>query len=284
VRDNPKTLLVTGASKGIGEACALHFARQGHTVFAGYRQPADGERLRREGGENLIPLRLDVGRDEDIRQMAAHIGEIVGDAGLYGLVNNAGVAVPGPVEFLPMAEIRRQFEVNLFGQIAVTQACMPLLRKAKGRVVNMSSVSGKFVYPFFGPYAMSKHALEAFSDALRRELLPWGMHVASIEPGSIQTPIWENTVARSDRSFEDFPQAAHEYYGKTFAKVKAGSLDSGRNGLAAGAVVRVVEKALFSPRPKARYIVGKNARRVIQLQRILPDGFFDWVVERFLYP
>ncbi|MEK6221832.1 MAG: SDR family oxidoreductase [Chloroflexota bacterium] len=276
-------MLVTGASKGIGKACALDFAKLDHTVFAGYRHAEDGETLRAAGGGKIIPVRLDVTKPGDIAAAVRQIEEEVGEAGLHGLVNNAGVAVPGPLEFLPLTDIRWQMEVNLLGQIAVTQAFLPVLRKATGRVVNMSSISGRFVYPFFGPYAISKYGLEAFSDALRRELLPWGLHVASIEPGSIATPIWETTRVNSDARLADMPAEYTNYYADFSKKVLKLAIASGEQGLSTDIVVQATAHALFSKRPKVRYAMGAKTRWMIRLLPFIPDAFIDSLFKRFLY-
>jgi NAD(P)-dependent dehydrogenase (short-subunit alcohol dehydrogenase family) len=283
MQDQNKFVLVTGASKGIGKACALTFARQGHIVFAGYRHAKDGEALQEAGGGKIIPVRLDVTKLEDISAAVRQIDAEVGEVGLDGLVNNAGVAVPGPLEFLPLADIRWQIEVNLLGQIAVTQAFLPLLRKATGRVVNMSSISGRFVYPFFGPYAISKFGLEAFSDGLRRELLPWGMHVASIEPGSIATPIWETTRINSDARLAEMPASYTDYYGPTTDKVLKSAITSGEKGLSTDIVVQAAAHALFAKRPKVRYAMGIKTRWMIRLLPFIPDAFIDSLFKRFLY-
>ena len=276
-------IFITGASKGIGEACALHFARRGYLTLAGVRLAEDGARLQEEAGENLIPLQVDVTRPEQIRAAVERITEEVGEAGLVGLVNNAGVAVAGPMEFTEIEDLRWQFEVNYFGQVAVTQAVMPLLRKAKGRVVNISSVSGRFVYPFFGPYAGSKHALEVFTDALRRELLPWGIEAISVEPGAIATPIWDTSLQSANQRTAKLSEQAHAYYGNAFERIRQSAMRSGIRGLPAQVVAEVVYKAVTARRPKTRYVVGRRAKWTVYLFRHLPDRLIDRVVKRALY-
>ena len=174
----PRLALVTGASTGIGRACAIHLAALGFHVLAGVRDPADAP-------DGLEPLQLDVTSEEDVAAAAERVG-----AELHVLVNNAGIAISGPVEIVPVEEWRRQIEVNLLGQVAVTRALLPAILRARGRVVNMSSIGGRVASPLFGPYSASKFALEAVSDALRREVAPHGVRVVSIEPGGIATPIW----------------------------------------------------------------------------------------------
>src|SRR5919112_1052610 len=184
-------VLITGASTGIGHATAKRMLAYGWEVFAAARKDEDLERLR---GEGFTPIKLDVTDPETI----AAAREELDERGLRGLVNNAGVAVSGPIEFIPLDELRRQLEVNLVGQVAVIQAFLPNIREATGRIVNISSIGGRIALPMVGPYAASKHALEAVSDSLRRELRPWGIHVSLIEPGGVTTPIWEKGKATAD--------------------------------------------------------------------------------------
>jgi NAD(P)-dependent dehydrogenase (short-subunit alcohol dehydrogenase family) len=177
-------VVVTGASSGIGEACARRLAGLGFQVFAGVRKAEDGDRLASEI-PGVTPLRIDVVDAESIAAAARTVEETAAGRGLAGLVNNAGVAVPAPIEHQPIDDFRRQIEVNLIGQVAVTQAFLPQLRAARGRIVNVSSIGGKVAVPLLGAYAASKFGLEGFSDTLRRELRPWGIEVSVIEPGTI---------------------------------------------------------------------------------------------------
>jgi NAD(P)-dependent dehydrogenase (short-subunit alcohol dehydrogenase family) len=181
-----RRVLITGASSGIGEATALRLAGAGWRVLAGVRSDADGDRLRAAGGERLEPVTIDITEPATIAAAAAELG----DEPLHGLVNNAGTALAMPLEFLPLDQLRRQLEVNLVGHVAVTQALLPNLRSARGRVVNVGSIAGRSALPFLGAYAASKHALEAVTDVLRVELRPFGIAVTVIEPGTIATPIW----------------------------------------------------------------------------------------------
>lgn len=278
-----KSILITGASKGIGEACALYFAKKGWRVFAGYRSKRDGYRLKQLGGKNLDVVRLDVTSQEDIQEAARLITGQIGKMGLDGLVNNAGAALAGPLEYLPLDDIRWQMEVNLIGQIAVTQAFLPLLYKAEGRIVNMSSNSGRFANPFMGPYAMSKFALEAFSDSLRREMIPWGVDVISVMPGNVATPIWETSLMRAEKIWKNYPPEAQRRYGGVFEKMKDRVGGRGSSGMSTQDVVNVVEKALTAKKPRPRYVVGRSVKFRFFLMRFLPDRFFDWMVERTLY-
>jgi len=273
-------VLVTGASTGIGEACAMHLDRLGFRVFAGVRKTEDGDRLRAAASARLTPIIIDVTDAASITQAATEIEALTGDHGLAGLVNNAGIAVAGPLEFIDLDRVRWQFEVNYFGQIAVTQAMLPLLRRAHGRVVNMSSMAGKVAPPFYGPYTSSKHALEAFSDSLRNELAPWGLHVAIIEPGAIDTPIWNKGLDLARETIAALPPAGRDLYA---AQIESGleSVESaGARGIPVDTVARAVVHALTAKRPKTRYVVGRDARLSILAKRLLPDRLTDLFIRR----
>jgi NAD(P)-dependent dehydrogenase (short-subunit alcohol dehydrogenase family) len=213
-----------------------------------------------------------------IQAVAREVEAAVGDAGLAGLVNNAGIAVAGPLEFLPPEELRRQLDVNVVGQLAVTQAFLPLLRRGHGRIVNMGSISGRLATPFVGPYSASKFALEALSDALRIELRPWGIQVAVIEPGGIATPIWERSIAVADRLLESMPQQAMEYYGKVAPAIRKSALRMGKKGTPPSAVADAVAHALTAPRPRTRYFVGERASFTARVIARLPDRLRDRLV------
>ncbi|MDR7421161.1 MAG: SDR family oxidoreductase [Armatimonadota bacterium] len=271
-------VVVTGASRGIGEACALRLAAAGFHVFAGVRRAADGEALRQEAGGALSPLLLDVTSAASLAAAASVVDAAVGQGGLAGLVNNAGIAVPAPLEFLPPEELRRQFEVNVVGQLAATQAFLPALRRARGRIVNMSSVSGLIASPMLGAYATSKFALEAMSDVLRLELSLWGLHVVVIEPGSVATSIWETSLGRGEAILAAAPGAA-ALYGPAIAAARRFARRRAAAGLRPDVVARAVEHALTAPRPKTRYLVGADAR-LGALVRRLPDRVRDWLLLR----
>lgn len=275
----PGGVVITGASTGIGEACTLRLDRLGFRVFAGVRRPADGERLRAATSDRLMPVYLDVTDSESIRSAAEQVARILGTDPLAGLVNNAGIAVAAPVEFLPLDALRRQLEVNVIGQVAVTQAFLPLLRQARGRIVNMSSVSGRIASPFLGAYSASKFALEALTDALRLELRPWGIRVSLVEPGVIQTPIWNKSLAAAETLQAGLPPAAHELYGLAVEALRAGV--SELKGLPPERVADAVVHALAARRPKARYVVGRDARLGAALSH-LPTRLRDSLVGRRL--
>jgi NAD(P)-dependent dehydrogenase (short-subunit alcohol dehydrogenase family) len=273
-------VLITGAGKGIGRACALRLARAGHRVFAGVRDPAAGEQLQREAA-SITPLPLEVTDAQQIAEAADVIKRETGASGLYGLVNNAGIAVAGPLEFLPVEELRRQLEINVVAQIAVTQALLPHLRRAHGRIVNIGSIAGKSAMPMIGPYAASKFALEALTDSLRVELMSWGIRVSIVEPGVIATPIWETSAATADRIMERMPPEAFEFYGRIIKGMKARVAEATTRGLPPERVAAAVEHALFAARPKTRYLIGRDAKIRLMLQR-LPDRMRDRLIHRQL--
>ena len=261
-------VLVTGASSGIGEATALRLARRGLRVLAGVRREEDASRLR---GQGLEPVLLDV-------TLADQIGRLDVGEELAGLVNNAGIGIAAPLEFVPIEELRYQLEVNLIGQVAVTQAVLPALRRGSGRVVFVGSIAGKSALPFLGPYAASKFGLEAIADSLRVELRPWGISVSIVEPGSIRTPIWTKGAERA-QSLRN-PQV-DALYGASIEKFRALALKRGLNGIDADEVAEVVEHALTARRPKPRYLVGKDARTRARIQR-LPTRARDRVIARLM--
>ena len=272
-----RAVLVTGASTGIGRACAMHCARRGWQVFAGVRSAAHGDALRALEAA-ITPLILDVTVAE---QLAAAADTVAAGAagGLHGLVNNAGIAVAGPLEFLPLAAFRQQLEVNVVGQLAVTQALLPLLRQAHGRIINISSVSGRVAAPLLGAYAASKFALEALTDALRAELQPWRMHVCSVQPGPIDTPIWAKSRLAAEALRAEFPPQAHGLYG---AVMQAAALqEAGLQPvmLPPERVVRAVWHALTARRPRVRYPIGVPGYTAEFVARFVPGRWRDWLVQ-----
>lgn len=283
---NPRSVVITGASTGIGQACALHLDRLGFRVFAGVRREADGDSLRRQASERLTPLNLDVTHEATLQSAAEHVHQAVGDDGVYGLVNNAGIAIGGPLELIQLDDLRRQLEVNVIGQVAVTQAFLPLLRHGRGRIVNMGSISGRVAGPFVGPYAASKFAMEALTDSLRLELHPWGLHVAIVEPGVIATPIWEKSLSTAEGMLERLPperrQRLDRLYGSTLDCMRRAMHEISTRGVSPVAVARAVEHALVSPSPKTRYVVGRDARIQALLVWLLPDRLRDRIIARVL--
>lgn len=274
--------MITGASGGIGRACALRLARSGFRVFAGYRKQVDAAGLSAEANGELEPLPIDVTDAEQIAAAAARVDEALGEQGLWGLVNNAGIPVPGPVESLPINDLRRQLEVNLVGQVAVTQAMLPSLRRARGRIVNMTSVGGRVATPFMGAYHASKFGLEGMSDALRRELAGVGVEVSAIEPGSIATSIWDRHREQADGVISAMSAEASDAYGDQLRAALRMATRAGERGTDPDRVARTVERALTARRPRARYVVGADARAMILAQAALPTRVFDWVMRRLM--
>jgi NAD(P)-dependent dehydrogenase (short-subunit alcohol dehydrogenase family) len=269
--DSVRSVLITGASTGIGRACALHMDRLGWQVFAGVRKKADAESLRGAASSRLTPVLLDVSKPQDIRRAVHLIEKASRSTGLAGLINNAGIPYGGPVEFLDLDEVRRTFEVNFFGVIAVTQAFIPLLRRAPGRIVNISSISGLIVSPFLSPYTTSKFALEALSDALRMELSPWKVEVALIEPGAIDTPIWRKARNVAQGVLKKAPPAGLQLYGTAVNALMDGL---GQHGISPDRVAQAASHALTSPHPRTRYRLGAEAP-IISVLRLLPDRLRD---------
>ena len=274
--------LVTGASSGIGRATALELARAGFHVFAGVRKPEDGDSVQTDARGELEPVILDLTDPDQIAAVATRIGEASRGAGLAALVNNAGAAYAGPLEFVPLDDIRRQLEINLIGQLAVTQAMLPQLRTARGRIVNVTSIGGLVATPFYGPYCASKFAFEAVSDCLRTELRPWGIRTIAIEPGSVATEIWNRGQEIADETRARMPPEAEPLYGKAIDRVGEISAETGARGIPAEEVARTIHKALTVRRPRARYSVGRDAAAMKHLSRLLPDRLWDALVARNL--
>ena len=276
-----RSILITGASTGIGHACALAFDREGWTVFAGVRREEDGRALATQASSQLSWLRLDVTDGAQIRSARHAIEAATGDRGLDALINNAGIALAAPVEFVPREDFRRQFDVNVFGLVDVTQAFLPLIRQARGRIVNIGSIAGRITTPLMSPYCGSKHAVEAITDALRLELKPWGIEVSVIEPGMVATPIWEKGQEQMADRLASMPREALELYGPLIRAFGAVVKGAPRRAVPPEAVVDAVRHALESPRPRARYVVGRVARVRLLLQSLLPRRWMDGIIHRF---
>ncbi len=260
-----RSVLVTGASSGIGAACAGRLARGGWKVFAGVR----AEGAAPDGTTELI---LDVTDADAIARAREAVGER-----LDGLVDNAGIAVASPLEYLPLDELRRQLEVNVIGQLAVTQAVLPAVRAARGRIVLIGSIAGTSALPFLGPYAISKFGLEALADALRVELEPDGIHVSIVRPGTIATPIWTKPQPTAD----GLPPEAIERYGKRLEAMRAAAAARAKKAAPVDSVAAAIEHALTDDHPKTRYLVGRDAHLRAAVER-LPDRMRDRVVSRLL--
>lgn len=271
--------VVTGASSGIGEACAVRLAAAGHGVVATVRANGDGRRLAARS-DRIIPAQVDVTDESKIADLAVRVGNCA-PAGLAGLVNNAGIAVGGPLEFLPLDEWRTQLEVNLIGQIGVTKALIPHLRRARGRVVFVGSIAGRVSTPLLGPYAASKHALRAVADALREELRPWDMPVSLIEPGAVRTPIWAKARAYADDLDARTPSEGLRLYAGQIAHLRSVIDTQERVGIPAERVAAVVERALVARWPRYRVPVGRESVATSLLARALPDRTMALVTRHF---
>jgi NAD(P)-dependent dehydrogenase (short-subunit alcohol dehydrogenase family) len=274
-------IVVTGASSGIGKASALHLVDCGFHVFAGVRKESDGAELEalRPGG--ITWMRLDVTDSDQIAAAARTVADKAGERGLAGLLNNAGVSINGPLEFLPIDDLRRQLEINVVGHIAVTQAFLPLLRKARGRIVNMGSIAGRMSMAMGGPYSASKFAMEALTDSLRMELRSCGVEVVIIEPGAIRTPIWEKSLGAADERLRKMPPSVSEYYGPLIEKAKNAAHVTARKAASVDEVSRVVEHAFCASRPRTRYVVGRDAK-IQRLLTYLPDRWRDRIILKYL--
>jgi NAD(P)-dependent dehydrogenase (short-subunit alcohol dehydrogenase family) len=251
-----KAVLVTGASSGIGEVTVRELLRRGFRVYAGVRSSADAARLA-TSGPRCSPLQLDVTDPASIAAAAATVREA---GGIYGLVNNAGIAVAAPLEYLPLDDLRRQFEVNVVGALALTQALLPLLRRSLGRIVNVGSIAGRAPLPIAGPYSASKAALASLTASLRLELSPFDVLVSYVEPGAHRTPIWERSRRDAARLRGRLPPLARDYYGAAIDAMDALTSAAERRAGDPLRVADAIAHALESAHPRARYTVGADAR------------------------
>jgi NAD(P)-dependent dehydrogenase (short-subunit alcohol dehydrogenase family) len=272
------TVLITGASTGIGEATAHHLKELGFDAVGGVRKDEDAERL---GAAGLRTVSLDVTDSDSIAAARAELG----DGPLKGLVNNAGIAVAAPIEFLPLDQLRHQLEINLVGQVAVTQHFLPALRAGRGRIVNVSSIGGRVALPLVGAYNMSKFALEGMSDSLRRELRPQGVDVIVIEPGGVKTPIWQKGNELADDLQADMPPEALRLYGRMIEALRKQTVRiQNESGIEAREVAEAIGTALTARRPRARYLVGRDAKLRAPAAAVLPDRVMDRLVARVMRP
>ncbi|MDQ6857164.1 MAG: SDR family oxidoreductase [Candidatus Dormibacteraeota bacterium] len=273
-------VVVTGASTGIGKATALHLDSLGLRVFAGVRRDEDGQRLRGDSSDRLTPITLDVTNADQVAAAARQVGEAVQDSRLAGIVNNAGIAVAGPVEFVPLDQWRTQLEINVLGVVSMVQAFAPLLRESRGRIVTVGSLGGRLAQPIAAPYCASKHALEAISDALRLELRPWGISVSLIQPGAVKTPIWDKGLRAGEELFRSAPPEVRSLYGAAVDIATKMAIHENETGVEPVQVARAIEHALLSSRPRTRYPVGRQARLLIPLSRFMPDRLKDELLLR----
>ena len=273
--------VITGASTGIGAATAYELTRRGFHVLAGVRREKDADAIRAPGVEPLI---IDITQPDQIEELATRVDDDPQGRKLRALVNNAGIQANVPVEAFAIDEWRRLFEVNLFGHVAVTQTLLPALLRAKGRIVNISSVGGKVAMPAYGPYAATKFALEAVSDALRRELAPFGVGVVVVEPGAVRTEMLGRAIATADGMVSAMtPEQSSRYAGLVHA-VNTQALSSIESGLPAHTAAKTIAKAVTARTPRTRYTVGRDAALITRIARFLPDRVMDRVIAGALRP
>jgi NAD(P)-dependent dehydrogenase (short-subunit alcohol dehydrogenase family) len=273
-----RSVLVTGASTGIGRATALRLDSAGWRVFAGVRREPDADSLREAGSERLTPLILDV---TDPAAIAAAAERIATEAGgsLDGLVNNAGISLPSPLETMPIEDFRKQVEVNLTAQVAVTQAMLPAIREAGGRIVFISSIGGRIAFPFTGAYHAAKFGIEAVGDVFRRELRGWGISVSIVEPGSIATEIWDRGEQASGEIAGRSPRQ-DALYGKAIEKYRRTVAGVAGRGIPPDKAARAIEHALTAHRPRTRYLVGTDAKLQARVKYVIPTRIFDRILGR----
>lgn len=273
-------VVVTGASTGIGRATALLLDKKGYRVFAGVRKQADADSLAEEGSDRLTPITIDVTEERSIKAAKDKVQRAVGTDGLVGLVNNAGVGDGGPVETMDLDMLRNVLEVNLVGQVAVTQAFLPLIREAPGTIVFIASIGGRIASPFMSPYHTSKFAIEALGESLRQELAPWAIDVVVVEPGSIDTPIWEKGAQTIDEQMAKLTLAAKRLYSKQLRRMDEVLRETASRGIAAEKVASTIHTAIQSENPKHRYLVGRDAKIAARLKGTLPDRTFTKLITR----
>ncbi|WP_375497285.1 SDR family oxidoreductase [uncultured Nostoc sp.] len=278
-------IVITGASTGVGRAAALMLDKKGYRVFASVRKEKDAESLKSDSSENLTPIFMDITKAEEIKSAADIVSKSIPDEGLVGLVNNAGLLVDGPLEFISLDDLRWQFEVNVFGQIAVTQEFLPLIRKVKGRIINIGSIGGVISGPYISALCASKFALEAFTDALRIELHPWGIEVILIEPGSIASAAPDKVEESFRKNFANMSPDAKAMYGDTYKLFVEDLIQSNREGMPPEQVADAIIKALEVRKPKTRYFLSKGQLGLmleLVLKKFTPDRSYDAMIIKSL--
>ena len=270
--NSTKSVVITGASSGIGRASVELMSQAGWQVFATVRKPADQNKLR---SQNIVPVLMDVEDPASISAAGQEIESQLGGRGLDGLVNCAGIGVARPVEYASLDDIRQIFEINVFGQIAVTQALSRLLRQNRGRIVNVTSIGVNIAIPFGGLLNSSKSAFAMLSDSLRLELRPFGVRVIAIEPGAIATPAVEKTLGDIEKVIENMPAEAQAQYGEMLRNFGQKAYAREKSGSPPEVVARAVHHALTSTRPRIRYRVGKHAKLLATLPKVLPESLLD---------
>jgi NAD(P)-dependent dehydrogenase (short-subunit alcohol dehydrogenase family) len=274
-------VVISGASTGIGAATAQELARRGFHVLAGVRRLRDADALR---AEHIEPHILDITNSADIAAIAERVAGDAAQCRLHALINNAGVAINAPVETLPMDEWRLQFEVNLFGHVAMTQALLPALLQSRGTVVNISSIGGKVAMASYGAYAGAKFALEAVSDSLRREVADLGVKVIVVEPGAVTTEMSGRGVATAHRLAAGMTADQHQRYDGLVHAITAQAESIARGGVPAAEAATIIADAVTATTPRTRYTVGRDAAILMRLARVAPDRFLDRMLRRNLKP
>jgi NAD(P)-dependent dehydrogenase (short-subunit alcohol dehydrogenase family) len=268
-------IVVTGTSSGIGRATALHLAAAGYHVYAGVRKPTDAPSPPAASSGEITPLPLDVTDPAQIRAAAATVAGHTGTAGLNGLVNNAGIGVFGPLELIPVQQFWRLLEVNVTGQLAVTQALLPLLRQARGRIIIIGSIGARFTPPFVGALAASKSALATMGEALRQELAPWDIRVVVMEPASVRTEAVDKLQHDAQQLLDQTTPTGRALYQDAFRRLVATFAAQHEHGSPPEVVAEAVAHALTTPQPRAHYLVGKNSHRMAFLAAALPTPVLD---------
>lgn len=263
--------VVTGASSGIGRATTYELARHGWHVFASVRSEHAATDISDALGRGVTPVLMDVAESNSVQSSSGVIDRELGDQSLRAIVNCAGIGGSGPLAYQPLDEVRAIFEVNVFGVLRVIQALLPRMSRS-GRIVNVSSVGGRIAFPFLGAYAGSKHALEAISDSLRRELGVFGVDVIVVEPASVRTAVWDKAEQSDSTRYAGTPYAA------ALARLQPMFIRRGRRGMPPESVAQVIRRALEDPRPSARYALPGDQRAAWDIGRRLPDRWFDWLI------
>jgi NAD(P)-dependent dehydrogenase (short-subunit alcohol dehydrogenase family) len=275
ISNGKKTVVITGASSGIGRSSVSLMVQSGWQVFATVRKREDGNRLSSDFGASVLPVIMDVTDRNSVRAAADAVESQLAGSGLDGLVNVAGVGKVLPVEYMTEQELSEIFEINVFGQIAVTRAFLPLLRNGRGRIVNISSIGAHIAIPFGSLINASKSAFGIFSDPLRLELHPFGIHISAIEPGAIKTPAVDKTLGNIEAVIRSLPPIGAAQYGEMLRDFARRAYDREMNGSGPEVVAKTVHHALTANRPRTRYIVGKHARLLAMLATLLPDRLLD---------
>ncbi len=275
-KSKAKTILVTGASSGIGWATSLELAEKGWLVFSAVRKEEDAKKLRDASSNQVIPILMDIVDYESVKRGAAEIEKMLEGDGLDALFNNAGISVQGPIEIIPIEMFEQQIRVNVFGHLFVTQTFLPLIRRSQGRIIFTSSESGRVTLPLMAPYSASKFALEAMANALRIELRRWKIKVSLMELQTIKTPMWEKIDTTTEKLIAGIPQASRELYQNELRTLSVFPKWQAEMGISMNKAVRAIIRALNARNPKARYLVGWEARFLVYSYTLWPTAMMDW--------